>query len=113
LAETPLPSSSWGEAGAKRRREDPRIHAVTYERRSDAEFCSAATFDIGRGIGRGMDPRVKPEDDEGVGAFGQSRALQAGNRVDGDLALRLASETASPLITLNPQISAPAFPAAP
>jgi len=35
---------------------------VTYERRSGAEFWSAAPSDVGRG----MDPRVKPEDDEGA-----------------------------------------------
>jgi len=72
LAEAFLPSSSQGEAGAKRRREDPGIHDVTSERRIGAEFCSAAPF----GIGSGMDPRVEPEDDDGMVACGQSQMLE-------------------------------------
>lgn len=44
----------------------PRIHAVTFESRHGAELSPAAFY----GRGHGMDPQVKPEDDEVGGAFG-------------------------------------------
>ncbi|CDX61806.1 hypothetical protein MPL3365_70110 [Mesorhizobium plurifarium] len=60
---TASPSSFQGGARSEATRADPGIHAVTLRRCYAYRFCTAVLY----AEGHGMDPRVKPEDDEATG----------------------------------------------
>ena len=70
---TSIPSSSYGGAGAKRRRADHRIHAETTRPRASGSR-RAVLRDLAEPVRAlqcsGMDPRISP-DDEGRGRFRQ------------------------------------------